>query len=221
MKKYIYLMLTAILAAGTLLTLHDMQVSEGMGLYLALQSGHEDRRLFDIAVDIAALLLLAILLWIPFCNTKPKTSEYFFRIMVCYLAFMPGISTAYILHFFTDFSVPAIAAGEEILINAEKILDYIRLLAPFTILLGGVYCFSEGQRLLRKHIVCGMASIVMLSAGAVLSGWTDMLCFIAIYLLLLVALDLWKKLTFTAWPIYGILFFKCIYNFYDIMAKYN
>lgn len=218
-KKYIYLLLIGVLAAGTVLSLHDMQVSEGIGLYFAIKLGKNDRRIFDILADMVVLIGFFLLTWIPFRSVK-KTPEHFFRIMVSYLALMPGISTAHILHFITEFSAPYVENRETIMINLETTVMYTRTLLFGTVILGGAYLAIEGGKLCHKHIVYILCAGLLLAAGILCGAWTEVTCFAGMYAIFLLFMEFWKKLTFPGWPLYVVLFLRCIYNFYEVMAKY-
>ena len=81
-----------------LLTLHDMQTAEGTGLYLAFQAGTRERGPYDLLVDLAGMMCLAGLVLLPCILLKQREPESFFRFLAAYLAFLPTVSTAALVH---------------------------------------------------------------------------------------------------------------------------
>lgn len=92
----ILLFLGALLLA--LFTLHDLQTAEGVGLYLAMLCGREERRNFDLLADIVGMLLLLACLLFPCIILKYRRAEAFFHMAALYLAFIPTVSPGSTVH---------------------------------------------------------------------------------------------------------------------------
>lgn len=82
------------------LTVHDMQTAQGIGLYLPQFGYGGSRIVFDIMVDILAVTLLVLLLIVPcflLCWFKP---ESFFRLLAASLALLPDVDLGRLVHIF-------------------------------------------------------------------------------------------------------------------------
>ena len=74
------------------LTLHDLATAQGIGLYLALLQGQEEREKFDLMVDIVGMLLLVAVLVIPCIVLKHKKLDALLRIMTVYFAIFENLN---------------------------------------------------------------------------------------------------------------------------------
>lgn len=225
-KKYIYPALIGILTAGSAFVLYDMQVAEGMGLYFAMQAGTGNRVIFDIIVEIVGMAALLAVTSLPFLlysgkNQTLKKPEHFFRILVSYLAFMPGISMSYLLHLFVTPKQNAEISAEVIFGNVESVFFNIKTLILFVILAGGVYCVMEQQKLAGVHYIILTGSVVCMVLAIVLSNYTQLFGYLAAYALIILLIAFWNRINLVNWPIYGLLFIQSIYNMYCVLAKYH
>lgn len=93
-----------IMSLGTflmiLLTVHDMQTAQGVGLYLSMLGNYGSREIIDIIVDATSAVLLALLLAVPCFLMGRLNAESFFRLLAAYLALLPGVDLAAIVHIF-------------------------------------------------------------------------------------------------------------------------
>lgn len=96
--KWIAALLSAGVLAITLIALHDMQYSQGIGLYLSMQAESQNRIMFDVLTDIVVCISLIMLIWLPCMFLKHRNAKAFFRLLVAFLAFMPKLSMAYLVH---------------------------------------------------------------------------------------------------------------------------
>ena len=102
LRKRLIKCLELILSAGALLfawrTLHDMQIADGTGLYLAIRAGSENRRLYDLLVEAVGMCGLLVLLLAPCILLRRLNTGSFFRFLASCLAFLPVLSTAALVH---------------------------------------------------------------------------------------------------------------------------
>lgn len=96
--KWLCLLLSAGALGLALCTLHDLQTAEGVGLYLSIIFGQDDRTFFDILMDIIGMLLFLLALILPCIILKCRTCESFFRMLSLYIAFMPIIHPGITVH---------------------------------------------------------------------------------------------------------------------------
>lgn len=91
--------------AFSLLTLHDLQMAEGAGLYLAMQCGVDaSRRLpFDILVDIVGMVCFVAAILLPCMLLKRKKAASFLRLLSAYIAFVPIMHPGNTVHIIDNF----------------------------------------------------------------------------------------------------------------------
>lgn len=214
--------------------IHDMQTSEGVGLYYALKMD-ADRLVFDMAVDLAALLGLLLLTILPCVLLKHRSVHGFFRMLTAFLAFMPSLSMAYLIHLFdleADFSL-------------GLLLPVLQTVAPLLCLLAaamslqGDMVSEDGKRhdglnakwdrsVWKKwYSLCCAAAILLAAAAFLLPSLQQLFDFILTYLLLTVCFDLWERLyrrypalNRWGWILFGGLALRVIYVLTEIMWMY-
>lgn len=194
--------LTAFL--GALSGVHEMQMAEGIGFYWAIKTGAE-RQTFDILTDLSAAFVMILLVVLPCAILKYKNVSAVFRFLTGFLAFMPSLSMAYLIHLFDE-------GGREA--DPEFILSVLSLLLPFAcLLLLGVGCFEKPWK--RWYGVLGLTAFA-LGLGTL---WeTKVLGFLLVYVLLVVCFDAWERLfmlcprlkTF-GWILFGGLWLRAVY----------
>ena len=118
-KNWIYVIVSIGILGLVLVALHDMQTALGVGLYISICAGAKDRMVYDMATDMVLLVALILLIGIPCLVKKDKKMEAFLRFLLVFLAFMPQLSPAYLVHFFNEkdlFQIrPAFSDGEVVL----------------------------------------------------------------------------------------------------------
>lgn len=92
-------LVSVLLLAAAWCTLHDMQRAEGIGLYYAASTGAGigDTGM-GLAVECAGMLALLAFLLIPCIGCRRRKPDSFLRLLTAYLAFMPVISMASLVH---------------------------------------------------------------------------------------------------------------------------
>lgn len=88
-----------------LLTLHDMQTAQGIGLYFSILGGYKSRIIFDIIVDVLGIVLLVIYLFVPCFLLGRLNTKSFFRLLAAYLALLPGVDLGRLVHIFDNSGV--------------------------------------------------------------------------------------------------------------------
>lgn len=162
-------------------TLYEMQKAEGVGLYFALKAGME-RGGFDMAVGVTVALALLLLTGLPCLILRHRSLSAVFRFFVCFTAFMPRLSIAYLIHVF--------ASGVRT-VSYDRLLFAFQTVIPFgCVLLAAV---AAGEKPWKKwYTVCCAAAAAVGAASAV---WeSEALGAVLTYLLLLVCFDVWERL---------------------------
>ena len=204
---------------------HDMQSAEGVGLYFALQTGG-DRRVYDAAVDAAAALGLFLMILLPCVCLRHRSASALFRFLAAFLAFMPTLSTAYLLN--------PLQAEEVFLVHTP--LSVLRTVLPFLCLLGAgaraSVCGSQGERdhgraWKRWYSVCcgGAAALFCVTLFAV--SLQPLFNFLLVYLILFVCFDLWERLLLKypvlnswGWILFGGLMLRGFYVLSELLRRY-
>lgn len=195
-----------ILIAGILLcclyAVHDMQTAEGIGLFLALQSGLGQRELMDATVSIVCILALAVLVYLPCRLLSHRSPAAYTRLLVGYLAAVPVLSLAELIaQFRADSQVFLWDIG--FLSSLESwiysIAPFFQIWVPLFIILFATARVSECFSLAKWHkavmalmAVAGLVLFLIPSAG-------NPLLYLMGYLGLLIAFDCWESL-FEAMP---------------------
>lgn len=195
-------------------TLHEMQKAEGIGLYWALKAGME-RGGFDIAVDVAAALALLFMTGLPCLLLGHRSISAFFRFLIGFVAFMPRVSMAYLIHIF-DSGVRNV--------SYDQLLFVLRTVIPFgCVLLASV---SVGEKPWKKwYTVCCIAAAVL---GVVSAVWeSGAFGAVVTYLLLLVCFDVWERLINRnpkfkglSWILFGGMWVRAVYCMLYIRSIY-
>lgn len=97
-RKWIWAALAAATLLFACLTFHDMQTSEGIGLYFAMRAGAQNRKIFDFLADGARMLCLWAAVFLPCFVSGRRRPDAFFRLLAAYLAFLPTVSAASLVH---------------------------------------------------------------------------------------------------------------------------
>ena len=229
-----------LLSAGTLLfaavVLYDMQTAEGIGLYFALQMGAEDRRSFDLLAVLAGMVCLLVLLVLPCVLWKRLRPASFFRLLCGYLAFLPAVSTADLVHL--------LAGTQQIQLRAEfisgsfgmglkeglaQVMPAFVMGVPLLLLALAVEKESSGECVMSKRWRVILVVQVLLIVGALLfPALTPHFSFLFRYLLLLEGFVVWEKLwdrypalNAWGWILFGGCYLRGIYMMMEIMSRYH
>lgn len=233
-NNWIMGILALFLLAFAAAAIHDMQTAEGVGLYFALKKG-TDRQPFDLAADIAALLGLLLLTLLPCVPPAHRSIAVYFRMLTAFLAFMPKLRLAYLIHLFdteADYSL------EPLLFVLQTVAPLLCLLAIAMSLQGDAA--SEHEKLIdgsnvswirpawkKWYSMCCAAAALSAAAAFFLPSQQPLFDFVLAYLLLLVCFDLWERLyrrypalNRWGWILFGGLALRAVYVLTEIMRKY-
>ena len=109
-------------------TWHDVAVAQGAGLYYAMQVGSQDRLPYDIIVDICGLVGYLIAIILPPVLLARKSLKALFRFEAAYLAFMPFLYPAMLVHLFDGHSL--LAVEFDLFWNANLLFSFVREVVP-------------------------------------------------------------------------------------------
>lgn len=173
---------------------------------------------YDLAVDAAGALGLLLLTALPCLFLRHRSASCYFRILIAFLAFMPMLSMAYLLH--------PLAAEETF--SLRYFLPALQMTAPFMCLLAAALSL-DGAGAVRKrwYGVCCLAAVLLLLAAFCVPSLQQLLFFVLTYLLLLICFDLWERL-FLQYPalnrwgglLFGGLGLRALYVLLTVMSKY-
>lgn len=218
--------------------LHDMQRSEGIGLYYASVLGQAGASWTGAAVEAGGMLLLLVLLLCPCILFHRRTWGSFLRILTAYLAFMPTISLAYLVH---------LASGAQQVRCSEALLNgslgqallegvsgaAVMLSAGIPLLLLTAFAIEEGdgerkRKVFRKWIPAAAVWGVLLILAVVFPALKEICTFFVRYLLLLYGFPLWEHLLEVrpqykswGWIIFGSFGLRGIYIIAEVMSVYH
>lgn len=222
--------LAAAAFACAVAAINDMQTAEGVGLYFFLKQAGDslpydlaveaarERLPYDLAVDAAGALGLFLLTALPCLLLRHRGASCYFRILIAFLAFMPTLSMAYLLH--------PLAAEETF--SLRYFLPALQMTAPFMCLLAAALSL-DGAGAVRKrwYGVCCLAAVLLPLAAFCVPSLQQLLYFVLTYLLLLICFDLWERLflqhpALNRWGglLFGGLALRALYVLLTVMSKY-
>lgn len=216
------------------LCLNDMQTAEGVGLYLTLLLGLPERTWMDWIVNVLGILCLFLLLFCPCVFLKRRNVGSFLRLMTAYLALMPTVSLAGLVHIFDapgplslqeDFLQGNILKG--FFDGIRNLMPVLRIGLPLLCLLLAEEKSVTGAKGVRYRIICPV--LLLLSAGIILFPvLSPFLAHMLQYLLLLLCFEAWENLLLKypqkqlVWSIIFFLFWsRGIYQIFNLMAVYH
>lgn len=182
-----------------LLTLHDMQTAQGIGLYFSILGGYKSRIIFDIIVDVLGIVLLVIYLFVPCFLLSRLNTKSFFRLLAAYLALLPGVDLGRLVHIFDYPGVftlrPAFVEGKFLtafLSGMGEISPVLRLWLPILcLMLMGNRVIGNIELERWKINILWMQSPLFLGVF-LFPAVSPLLSFIMQYLLLIVCFDIWE-----------------------------
>ena len=227
-----------ILVFGTfviiLMTLHDMQTAQGIGLYLSMLGGCNSRVIFDILVDVSGIVLLALGLFVPCILLDRLNVKSLFRLLASYLALLPGVDLGNLVHIFDPPGVFALrqsfADGEFLtafLSGMREISPVLRLWLPVLclMLMGNRMVTNTGLKRWENNFF--WLQIPLLLGVFLFPAISPFLSFIMQYLLLIVCFDIWEELykgcsNIEIWDaiLFGGLWLRGIYLMIEVMSAW-
>ncbi len=233
--NWIWILLSAATLAFACLTLHDMQTSEGVGLYLSMQAGKGSQGLFDVLVDGAGMLCLSAVILLPCMASGYRRPDSFLRLLSAYLAFLPTISLASLAHLL-DGSVEigvsgAVRAGNWEEAFREGLGGNVFLLAagvPLLILAEGL--LKEGAQTsackkLSRRLLAGICGGGLLLGAIFFPALTEQCSYFFHYLILIYGFAAWErlyerepKLKIWGMILFGIFWLRGMYRMIEVMS---
>lgn len=229
-----------------LLTLHDMQTAEGTGLYLAFQAGTRERGPYDLLVDLAGMMCLAGLVLLPCILLKQREPESFFRFLAAYLAFLPTVSTAALVHLLDGTEDIVIRQSllegnlpEALREGMAGIIPLLQVGVPVLVLAAALCreagegkpgkAENEGKRVAGKAAWAAMAAVLLLIFPAVVfPALTDICVYVIFYALLVYGFRLWGKLEAAypgfrtwGWLLFVFFWFRGLDRMLEVMSIYH
>lgn len=222
LKKFLrYLILTSLLGGYVLAyyTLHDLQTAEGAGLYLSITFQHSSRVFFDTIVDLAGILLLFLVTFLPLIIMKRASLDSYFRLFSIYLAFMPIVHPGNMVHLLSMFKSstirPNLLSGDllnYVFQDLVPLFEILRWFLPFTLL---IYALNKSCNNSKAsyRIWLTVLILLILLCFCLFENISFVFLYLANYLLLLWCIKEMDTLCirfpgFALWS--NILFFGCL-----------
>lgn len=207
-------------------TLNDLGTAQGIGLYLAMQCGSENRLPFDIGVDAVGVILFLAVLIIPCVLLKHRTVDSLFRITATYLAFMPAISMGILVHLFDGHDLWPVKFDWQIGLN--YLCDFAQVIIPIVFVLGYFYKDS-GFRMKGWHKILLIAIPVLFVGVISLPELSPVLLQVIYYLGLLVSFDWWESIYIKAekyektvlWIVFGLFCCRGCLRMFELINAYH
>ena len=210
------------------LALHDMQTSEGVGLYIALSLQSENRFVFDLLVDVLGAVSLLLFVAVP-CMGKNGKLRKMLLLLVAYVALMPTVSLDSLVHLFNNQDNYRICSGmEQLLVGLEQVAPVVGFWLPtLCLLLAAGRIQEKSRKLSAQQRIILMIQPVLAIFTVLFPGFSSHLSFVMQYLLLLSAFEAWERLhenvlEYSPWEavLFGGLWLRGVYVLFELMSRY-
>ncbi len=233
-----------ILLCSAAYALYDVQTAQGVGLYLSMQFDIPYTAVMDILSTAAFMMILLLLIILPGVFLKHRSTASCLRFLSLYLAFIPAISTAYLIHLPDNSELfhlhPAFTSGPlgQVWSDAFACLaPILQIILPVLILLYGChFALNKNTELTAStepllpiwHRVLILLSLFLLVTVILFPELTPVSEYTIWYLLMLICFDLWEKmiagkphLQSACHIITAVLIFRSIYRLLELMSHYR
>lgn len=221
------------------MTLHDMQTAEGTGLYLMFLAGADERKGFDCLVEGVSMLcflaaVVAPAVWMKRCNPG-----FLLRFLCAYLAFLPTVSTASVVHLLDGTDRirlgQTLLEGQGGLVLLEGLDGLIPVLgAGVPLLLLASAALASGEEagrpacLFHRRKAMWAVLFLLLAAALLFPALTNHCHYLFCYCLLVYGCGIWEKLLERfpglkgfSWLLAGIFCARGIDRMMEIMSVYH
>lgn len=209
------------------LTWHDMAVAQGVGLYLSMEAGADNRLIFDLAADVWCALSFVIAILLPVLVLKLKQPMQVLRFVSAYLAFMPILRPAMLVHLFDGHSLWTIHL--DVTIGLNMLFGFLREVVPLLFLLA-ILCKMSGYVAPKWHVVVWIAEALLCVGMFILPELSEVCRFVMYYLLAVLAFERWEKLLekkrvfwekIMVWLVFALLYFRGCEKMLTLMANHH
>ncbi|MCM1118235.1 MAG: hypothetical protein NC543_02600 [bacterium] len=210
------------------IALHDRQTAEGVGLYFAIALQREDRLVFDLLVDGLGAAALLLLVTVPCAVGRADKLMKICLLLVAFVALMPAVSPASLLHLFSNPDNYRICKGVKELMTSASLLAPAAggYLPVFCLLLAAGRLHGSGRISVRQRVFL-VAQPALAVLALMFPGFAPHLSFVMQYLFLLAVFEAWGRLhenaeSFSVWEIVLFLglWLRSGYVLFELMSKY-
>lgn len=240
----IAIILSIILLMVCTYALWDVQTAQGVGLYLAIRIGSEHTPGLDMLCAGVFIFFLLLMILLPCLLLKHRSPLAFLRLFALYLAFIPAISTAYLVHL-TDGPLFVIAPelwpglSPTALYKATGYLfPLLQFAIPaFAILYGCRYALTENRikegsksilTLQPEHVILISAVSLLLVATILFYPISPLTEYLLWYILLLTLFHRWEniiaassRLQWASHILTFLLLSRGIYRIMELISHYR
>lgn len=209
------------------IALHDRQTAEGVGLYFAIAFHREDRLAFDLLVDGLGAVALLLLVTVPCAGRAGKLMKACL-LLVAFVALMPAVSPASLIHLFSNPENYRICNGVKELMTGGSLLAPVAggYLPAFCLLLAAGRLHGNGRISVRQRVFLA-AQPALAVLALMFPEFAPHLSFVMQYLFLLAVFEAWERLhenaePFSVWEIVLFLglWLRSGYVLFELMSKY-
>lgn len=234
-KNPLILLVTGISFLLCCLTLHDIQTAQGVGLYLSMQFQQDNVSLFNLLVDCLGMLLLLTVLFLPCLMFKRMRIDSFFRFLSVYLAFIPTIRPASLVHLgntLANLTTRPIFSTEKpwaaLLGGATDIVLLFRSVLPLLLILFWINQAATPGKIKKWQIGIIVAEVIFAALHLLFPDLTTETAYFMNYLLLVWCFFEWEKICdrfpgFANWGmiLFGGCWLRGIYRMLELMSIAN
>lgn len=234
-KNPFYLLVIGITFLFCAFTLHDIQSSQGVGLYLSMQFGQNNVLLFNLLVDCLGMLLLFIATFLPCLCMKRLQTDSVFRFFSVYLAMIPTIRPASLVHLgntLANLTIRQISAAEKpfaaLLDSLFDAAQLLRTLLPFLLVLVWINRTTATEKWKKWQIGILIAEVFFVILNILFPALSTETAYFMNYLLVVWGFYEWEKVCdrfprFSSWGmiLFGGCWLRGIYRMIELMSIVN
>ena len=168
-----------------------MSVSQGVGLYLSIRAGAADRAAYDLLTDIVGISSFLLVMLLPILLLPYRKPEALLRFMAVYLAFMPVLRPAMLVHLFDGHNLWMV--GFDTTMNVNLLFGFVREMIPLLFVLA-ILCKRQGFTVPKWYRSVLVAEAILCVGMLFLPEISEVCMSVMYYLLAILAFDHWEKL---------------------------
>ena len=234
-RNFIFLLVIGISFLLCLLTLHDMQTAQGVGLYVSMQLQQDNVSVWNLLVDCVGMLLLFLVLFLPCLGLKRLQFDSFFRFMTVYLAFIPTIRPASLVHLgntLATLTTGTIFSAENpwvaLLDRVAELMPLLCCILPLWLILRRIHETAEPAKPAKWQFVILCAIVIFMILHLLFPALATETAYFVYYMLLILCFYEWEEICrrFPAFSNWGMILFggcwlRGVYRMLELMSISN
>lgn len=228
-KKAMSLIFVMALFLCCLYALHDMQTAQGIGLLFSMKLGMDDRMVMDVAVDVLAMFVFAMLIYLPCVKLQHKSVGAFLRLLIGYMAVVPQLSLASVLALIQRYELEFwwdVGLWSGLWKWFYSAISFLQVWVPVLVILAALAKANDCLTFVKWHKIILLIQGILLVVLLCMPSAENVILYLCGYLGVLLAFDCWERLMeanakLARWfsvP-FALLFLRGIYRILSLVSQ--